>query len=511
MPSSRKNRIDNDGVQESPNESGSAITCSTDPYQPSSYNNDHRRSAATTTSNHDVAADESPVPLSTDTNTSSSSLGFPSWRRKRRPTIAPKSSHSSSLPEGSGGDSSSSSRWSASWRQTRRRSSAALSALFLHKRRTFPPTSSRILKKEKQRFMHPASSTKSTRHFHGNSSKNKKSLRMKRRHSLGAILGTFTLYPAGSHSGGSSSRLHRSSYYHDKYSSVRSSMVLHLSDEDMAAAGHVPEVLYDEDDDDDHDHLSLHSASTSCQYCMNISNPSSESSGGGGGCPHRTRHHNSHRQQQRSSGTSDGGNWLYSWVQHHPRRKSKQRIQQQPSQKTTATTTTTEKFIRPPTISSGSSLSNKLDSLIHPPYHGTLNTTTTTTAAPRRFSAFWIDTHGRSGKQQVHVDDKGHISFAPKSCCCDGTNSSHCERATYTMQSSMFLFGFLFFPLWWIGAWIYVRQQRRRLPTDLETQKQSTSLINARIVGQLNCWMSVLSLILTCVLVGLGVWCRYAS
>ncbi|KAI7878068.1 hypothetical protein K492DRAFT_197120 [Lichtheimia hyalospora FSU 10163] len=498
MPSSRKNRIDNDGVQEPPNESSSAITGSTDPYQPSF--NDHRRSAAT--SNHETA-DEPPVPISTDTNTSSSSLGFPSWRRKRRPTIAPKSSHSSSLPEGMN-DSSSSSRWSASWRQTRRRSSAALSALFLHKRRTFPPAS-RILKKEKQRFMHPASSTKSARHHYGNSSKNKKSIRMKRRHSLGAILGTFTLYPACS--GSSSSRLHRSSYYHDKYSSVRSSMVLHLSDEDMAAAGHVPEVLYDEDDDDDdHDHLSLHSASTSCQYCMNISNPSSEASGG---CPHRTRQFGSlhHQQQQRSSGTSDGGNWLYSWVQHHPRRKSKQRIQQQSSQKTTATTTTTEKFIRPPTISSGSSLSNKLDSLIHNPYHGTTNTTTT---APRRFSAFWIDTHGRSGKQQVHVDDKGHVSLAPQSCCCNG--SSHCERKTYAMQSSMFLFGFLFFPLWWFGAWIYVRHHRTRLPTDLEaTQKQSVSLVNARIVGQLNCWMSILSLILACVLVGLGVWCRYAS
>lgn len=488
---SRKNRIDNNGVQESPNESSSAITGSTDPYQPSV--NDHRRSAATI-SNHDLA-DDSPVPISTDTNTSSSSLRFSSWRRKRRPTIAPKSSHSSSLP-----DSSSSSRWSASWRQTRRRSSAALSALFLHKRRTFPPAS-RILKKEKQRFMHPASSTKSTRHFHGSSSKNKKSVRMKRRHSLGAILGTFTLHPASS--GSNSSRLHRSSYYHDKYSSVRSSMVLHLSDEDIAAAGHVPEVLYDEDDDD-HDHLSLHSASsTSCQYCMNISNPSNESLGV---CPHHTRQQQHHHQ--RVSGTSDGGNWLYSWVQHHPRRKSKQRIQQQPSQKTTATTTTTEKFIRPPTISSGSSLSNKLDSLIHPPYHGTTNTTTT---APRRFSAFWIDTHGRSGKQQVHVDDKGRVSLAPKRCCCNGTSSNHCERATYTMQSSMFLFGFLFFPLWWIGAWIYVRQHRARLPTDLEAQKQSTSLVNTRIIGQLNCWMSILSLILTCVLVGLGVWCRYAS
>ncbi|KAI8148465.1 hypothetical protein BJV82DRAFT_266683 [Fennellomyces sp. T-0311] len=389
---------------------------------------------------------------SSDGSSSAPESALPQPRPRKRPVNRRNGTES--------GSSRKSWRWSTwSLKQQRRRSSAALSTLFQHRRRTFPPAA-RVLKDEKRRFTHGSSK--------------KKSVKIKRRHSLAGILSSLKT-------------THRQSQPSNLYPSVRSSMVLHISDED-AAASNIPEVLYD-------DYISTESMistmSSSCQYCNNNNNNSSNNSSG---CP---RHHR-HRQQPPSSASSGSrpgrlneGGWFYSWVQHHPRRKkNKQRLRKNSSSGNDSTDIKKNMFVRPPTISDLSSLSNplsKLDSIIN--------------HYPHRFSAFWYDTYGRSGKQQVHIDDKGAVARIRK-------DNDRCHCSATAVQSSMLLFGFLCFPLWWVGAWMYLRHPTRTSPHDPENQ--SLSFASPRILGLLNCWMSCFSIIIVPVIVGLGVWYHYS-
>ncbi|KAI9492923.1 hypothetical protein BDB00DRAFT_872968 [Zychaea mexicana] len=394
------------------------------------------------------------------------------------------------LPSRRNGTESNSSRISWGWstwslKQQRRKSHSALPMLFQQRRRTFPPPS-RVLENEKRRFTYGAGSGK------------KKFVRIRRRHSLAGILSTLK-------GNGSSSRNQQSG---NKHLSVRSSMVLHISDED-AAATDVPEILYG---DCIISESMFSTQSSSCQYCNSYignSTPNNNSST----CPHchNQRHHRNYnnihpppsssssgsRPQQRGRLYTEG-NWFYSWVQHHPRRKkNKQRLIRKNSSSnsggTNNTSTKKHTFIRPPTISDLSSLSNplsKLDSIIHRNY-------------PHRFSAFWFDTHGRSGKQQVHVDGKGTVAEIRHD-----TQRWRCSPST--VQSSIFLFGFLFFPLWWVGAWMYLRHPARTSKQHTTESQSSLSFAAPRFIGMLNCWMSCFSVVVVPVLVGLGVWYHYA-
>ncbi|KAG2221045.1 hypothetical protein INT45_009294 [Circinella minor] len=298
-------------------------------------------------------------------------------------------------------------------------------------------------------------------------------------------------------------------------------MVLHISDED-AAITDVPEILYD-------DYIStesmLSSQLSSCQYCNNNNSNSSNNSNhitnhtnhidnnnNNTSCPRRThRHHplrntytNPHTPSSVSSESRpqrgrlySESSWFYSWVQHHPRRKkNKQRLISKNTSGGNGTNNTDTKkssaFIRPPTISSLSSLSNplsKLDSIIHQNY-------------PHRFSAFWFDTQGRSGKQQVEVNGKNAITKIRQ-------DNKRFDFSSSTVQSSMFLFGFLFFPLWWVGACIYLRHPTRLSKQHNNPEAQSLFFANPRILGILNCWMSCFSVLIVPVIIGLGIWYHY--
>ncbi|KAI9269328.1 hypothetical protein BDA99DRAFT_558073 [Phascolomyces articulosus] len=479
LPSSKKNKSNQNlnNEQEPPDESGNSSI------QPK------------TSTPSDVAITVSSIGMNSMTGTAGgTSTSVPIY--PPLPAVRPRPRKRPPPPRRHHGTESSSSgvswRWStwSSLKQQRRRSSATLSMIFQQRRRTFPPAS-RVLQKEKRRFTS------------GGSSK-KKSVRLRRRHSLAGILSTLK---------GASSSSSRNNQQSNKYPSVRSSMVLHISDED-AAITDVPEILYD-------DYIStesmLSTQSSSCQFC-NMNNNNNSSNNNSSACPHRQQyvhhhhhHHyrsNNHNNSQAPSSSSSGsrpqrgrlyseGSWFYSWVQHHPRRKkNKQRLIRKNSSSGNDTNNTDIKkssaFIRPPTISSLSSLSNplsKLDSIIHQNY-------------PHRFSAFWFDTHGRSGKQHVEIDERNAIANIKH----DGP---HWKFSPSTVQSSMFLFGFLLFPLWWVGAWIYLRHPTRfSSKNDLETQ--SLSFANPRILGMLNCWMSCFSILIVPIIIGLGVWYHYS-
>ncbi|CAO3620540.1 unnamed protein product [Mucor hiemalis] len=75
-------------------------------------------------------------------------------------------------------------------------------------------------------------------------------------------------------------------------------------------------------------------------------------------------------------------------------------------------------------------------------------------------------------------------------------NSHRSNSSSFDMI--LFLFGFLFFPLWWVGAWNYIMQ----------TQTKSSKKPKRREVFQiLNCCMSLSSLILLGLIIGLvTVW-----
>lgn len=392
------------------------------------------------------------------------------------------------------------STWSGSFRQRQRKSNGALSILFLHKRRTYPPCS-RVLKRETKRFTHPKQSIKDN-------------TRKIRRHSLAGMLSTFV-------SGGSSSRHQQRQ---QQYPSVRSSMVLHVSDNDVVGM-HVPEVLYNDDDDFMNPSISSISSRnqpsvSNCQHCND------------GQCPkHQRRRHtesipplppkssfsastSSLQRRQRRGHWYSEGNWFYSWIQHHTRsNKNKQRLlqkqimvssdssessglrkkkkdkRQQPEEQISS-------ILRPPTISSISSMSvrclSKHESYIrhHP---------------PRRFSAFWFDTQGRSGKHLIHVDEKGDVAIvSPPKHPRHPLFSVH-QHHPCLVHASIFLFGFLCFPLWWIGAWIYLRHHHQ-LHGRRDPEALTVALATPRMLGQLNCWMTVLSVMLTPVLIGLGIW-----
>ncbi|KAI7908307.1 uncharacterized protein BX663DRAFT_493758 [Cokeromyces recurvatus] len=59
------------------------------------------------------------------------------------------------------------------------------------------------------------------------------------------------------------------------------------------------------------------------------------------------------------------------------------------------------------------------------------------------------------------------------------------------MDIALFLFGFLFFPLWWIGAWRYLRKKTMNIT------KQD------HLFCMLNCYMTMVSLIITGLIIGL--------
>ncbi|KAI9025806.1 hypothetical protein CLU79DRAFT_743173 [Phycomyces nitens] len=117
----------------------------------------------------------------------------------------------------------------------------------------------------------------------------------------------------------------------------------------------------------------------------------------------------------------------------------------------------------------------------------------------RNISAIWVDSFGKSHKNYFYVGQMTTTTQEPDSVRASfGHFISPCST-----DSLLFLFGFLFFPLWWIGAWRHLKY-----PSNGANCSKDKSLwaLSAREIGQLNCWMSVSSILIVGILVGLLVW-----
>lgn len=108
------------------------------------------------------------------------------------------------------------------------------------------------------------------------------------------------------------------------------------------------------------------------------------------------------------------------------------------------------------------------------------------------FSAVWKSQSGKSGKQVIHVDEKGRATVG-------------CGWKTWGREQSvnvlalLFLMGFLICPFWWLGAALYLSRS-----TSFDTEV--ASLWTPRTFGHLNCWMSVTSLLLLGGIAGVVIW-----
>ncbi|SAM01886.1 hypothetical protein [Absidia glauca] len=136
---------------------------------------------------------------------------------------------------------------------------------------------------------------------------------------------------------------------------------------------------------------------------------------------------------------------------------------------------------RPPLLHKETDMS----SLSMPSIPPSLGNTTT-------FSAVWKSQSGKSGKQVIHVDEKGQATVGSwwKTCNCEQSVS---------VLATLFLMGFLACPFWWLGAVLYLSRSNY-FDTNV------AYLWSPRTFGHLNCWMSVTSLVLLGGIVGVVIW-----
>ncbi|CAO3632982.1 unnamed protein product [Mucor fragilis] len=142
---------------------------------------------------------------------------------------------------------------------------------------------------------------------------------------------------------------------------------------------------------------------------------------------------------------------------------------------------------------------------------------------PKRFSAYYVDSQGKSGK--VNYKHKMALSHYILQFLQHGVFSSHTppsdpippdlEKGHYQaynrqllLNTSLFLFGFIFFPCWWVGAWLYHRRQSGSLAADGTTEDvfYEHDLLSIRTIAYLNTVFSCLSFVLVAVVLALVIW-----
>ncbi|KAL9543726.1 hypothetical protein MBANPS3_007974 [Mucor bainieri] len=162
---------------------------------------------------------------------------------------------------------------------------------------------------------------------------------------------------------------------------------------------------------------------------------------------------------------------------------------------------------------------------------------------PKRFSAYYVDSQGKSGK----VDYRHKMAFShyilqfiqhgvfsshtppPLSDPLPPQPSSVAEKEGHhykaynrqlVLNTSLFLLGFVFFPCWWVGAWLYYhkRQKRRQqfgsssmMAVDDEEDDNvfyyyEHDLFSIRTIAYLNTVFSCLSFVLVAVVLSLVIW-----
>lgn len=381
-------------------------------------------------------------------------------------------------------------------RRRLRKRRARLSNVFMHKRRTFPFASPGVLEREVNRFTNP-------------SEKHQRPLLKKqprrRRRSLAHILTAFksatslTWHPP----------LPPQRTLHS-YSSVRSSMLVHISDEGIQCTP-MPETLYD-------DFSSISDCSTSSMNIIYAKYPVIQNydddvrQGDNTTSQARNRHSDPGYKSRKQKGRANtDGTWFYSWIQHHPRQKQHRAKVYNSSSSPTGTADSDKEpksnryYYHPPTISDLSSLSTPLSKFAP----------SSTRLKSIQFSAFWHNSCGQSGKQTVQVSGNSAVAMICKQrswiyerCCLQFYSVSN----TFAISSLLFLCGFICFPLWWIGAWIHWRQcSRTKQGGPRDPESQFMSVTSPWIFGWLNCCMTGLSLVLSPMIIGLAIWYSFSA
>ncbi|KAL9541158.1 hypothetical protein PS6_010432 [Mucor atramentarius] len=139
---------------------------------------------------------------------------------------------------------------------------------------------------------------------------------------------------------------------------------------------------------------------------------------------------------------------------------------------------------------------------------------------PKRFSAYYVNSQGKAGK--VNYKHNMALSHHVLQFIQHGVFSSHTppppssmekgqhHYKTYNKQlmlnTSLFLFGFLFFPCWWLGAWLYYKRQQSSNSLADEDVFYEHDLFSIRTIAYLNSIFSCLSFVLVAVILSLVIW-----
>ncbi|KAI8882131.1 hypothetical protein K501DRAFT_286028 [Backusella circina FSU 941] len=156
-------------------------------------------------------------------------------------------------------------------------------------------------------------------------------------------------------------------------------------------------------------------------------------------------------------------------------------------------------FKPPPTISSKSSSPSTPLKLLPP-----------SSPPPRRFSAFFIDASGKSGKvtfrsrPRFWFFSKPSVAIERRQHDEEGGEVKKENNASVELSTEvcLFLFGFLLFPLWWIGVWLYFKDNKT---TTLDDRSLS-SLFTIRTLAYLNLMLSGVSIVLLVIIIAMLIW-----
>ncbi|KAI8094065.1 hypothetical protein BDF21DRAFT_407915 [Thamnidium elegans] len=131
---------------------------------------------------------------------------------------------------------------------------------------------------------------------------------------------------------------------------------------------------------------------------------------------------------------------------------------------------------------------------------------------PKRFSAVFIDSTGKHGKvnyiepskskskQLLHYFQHGVTQKLPITTIPEEDAPSYHLHNKYNhtrLEATLFLFGFIFFPFWWIGVWLHYRHP---------AQGHYNDLFSVRTFAYLNTIFTFISILLIIVILSLIIW-----
>ncbi|KAI8641655.1 hypothetical protein BD408DRAFT_444091 [Parasitella parasitica] len=141
---------------------------------------------------------------------------------------------------------------------------------------------------------------------------------------------------------------------------------------------------------------------------------------------------------------------------------------------------------------------------------------------PKRFSAYYVNSQGKSGRVDYrakmglsnylfNVIQHGVFSSSSLPHQPSISNATEGQYREYNkellLNASLFLFGFVFFPFWWIGTWLYLKRRKQLDSDELSCNVyHDNDLFSIRTIAYLNSIFSCLSFMLVAVVLSLVIW-----